>query len=332
MVLDTEKQIDESIASLLKECAESDEEGLGGVLKVVTALAEFMDMDNTMEVLNGLLYHDNEKIALNSLSIFRHLHETGYINLQPIALSRIEDGEELVEPIDEEDNLPEDATITPEIEEMQGDMMEEEIPTKLPSEDIPMEESIEFLDMPEDVMGGDISEESMMPIEMGTGEEESMVGTISENTEIENIVPETDITLEEENEDDFEFQVPEISTFIPIGETGEEENIEEDIEGTVGDTIAEEMPEIGMEDSPIDDAGESPFGDMEEPAPIGDIASPFDDMGEEPPSPFNEAFELEPEEKKIKLPSISAIEGEAKEQWEETVDKIARLKEKYINK
>ncbi len=318
MVLDTEKQVDDSIASLLKECAESDEDGLGGVLKVVTVLAEFMDMDNTMEVLNGLLYHDNEKIALNSLAIFRHLRETGDISLQPIALSRIEDGEEFVEPIDEEEMLLDEATMVPEIEEMKEEVVGTEV-----SEEVQPE-----------VSGEDVT------LEMEPGYDESMVEDIPEL----DLSSQQDTAQPEEIEpDEFELQVPEISTFIPIGETGEEEGVEEN--------ITEEIPDIGMEETPVTpvdipetspfDVGEetSPFGDIEpespfenieEPIPFGEVASPFDEMGEEAPLPFDEAFE--PESKKGELPSISAIEDEAKKQWEDTVDKIARLKEKYINK
>ncbi|MCK5661681.1 MAG: hypothetical protein KAH86_09990, partial [Methanosarcinales archaeon] len=260
MVLDTEKQVDDSIASLLKECAESDEDGLGGVLKVVTVLAEFMDMDNTMEVLNGLLYHDNEKIALNSLAIFRHLRETGDINLQPIELSRIEDGEEFVEPIDEEETFFDEAAMVPE--------MEEEVVDAEVSEGMSFEEI-----QPEDI-GEDVSEETPiapmevsgedLTLEMEPGYDESMVEPIPEF----DISPQQDDAQPEETvPEEFELQVPEISTFIPIGETGEEEeNIEE--------YIIDEIPGIGVEETPVtpvDIPETSPFDMPEETSPFGDI-------------------------------------------------------------
>lgn len=282
MVLDTEKQVDECISTLLKECAKSDEDGLGGVLKVVRVLAEFMDMDNTMEVLNSLLYHDNEKIALNSLAIFRHLRDTGDIDLQPIALSRREDGEEFVEPIDEEEVLSEDETLFDEI-------------AIIP----------EIGEMDEEVGGFEVSEDD---VTLEIEDDESMVEDISE----------LDISSQPK---DFELQVPEISTFIPI-----EKTVEEDVEETIEEDVGEEI-------SPFGDAEpESPFENIKEPIPFGEVASPFDNMGDDAALQFGEGFEPEPEEIDGEIPTISAIDGESKTQWEDTVDKIARLKDKYINK
>lgn len=149
MALDTEKQVDESIASLIKECAQSDEAGLVGVLKVVNVLVEFMGMDSTMDVLNTLLYHDNEHVASNSLAILRHLHEIGRIKIQPITLSGIEDGEELVVPIDE-DMLPEEASMFLEVEDMSEELMDDEILAegsgqKIPREEEEGEEALSFI-------------------------------------------------------------------------------------------------------------------------------------------------------------------------------------------